>query len=299
MSSDTLDTYRHSGKFTPQGLLLPIATAAIVGFPLGIAYAYSVRWIPLVYVNLLVTCAYGFAFGWLTKWLLQQGRVRNPSAAAACGFISGVIALYWNWNGHVHVLFPEGGWFFRPDQIARAMGYLYDNGSWTIGHGGSGGGAVTGVFLAIVWVAEAATIIGFATVIPYSFISSTPYCETTGAWLAANRNIDTFEVIDDPQKSAELKSGSLQPLIDAKAREPGSLRFTRLCLKRSPTIQTFCTVRVMRVTQKIDKKGKIQETVKSLSGDLVIPPDMFELITQFENYKPATTPPLPPPVPTA
>src|ERR1700690_1031081 len=142
MSTDTLETYRHSGKFTAQGLLLPIAAAGVVGYPLGLAYAYLVRWIPIVYVNILVTAGYGYAFGWLTMRLLKTGKVRNTALAAACGALAGLIGVYWNWNGHIHVLFENSPWFFRPHQILRAMGYLYEHGSWTIGHGGSQGDTV-------------------------------------------------------------------------------------------------------------------------------------------------------------
>jgi hypothetical protein len=51
MSADLLETYRHSGKFNPPGLILPVVAAAVIGLPLGIAYAYVVRWIPFVYLT--------------------------------------------------------------------------------------------------------------------------------------------------------------------------------------------------------------------------------------------------------
>jgi len=285
MSTDTLDTYRHSGKFTVQGLLLPVAAAAVVGFPLGLAYAYLVRWIPFIYVNVLVTFGYAFAFGWLTTRLLKTGRVRNTVLAATAGLVAGVLAVYWDWNGHVHVLFEDSPWFFLPGQILAAMGYLYDHGSWTIGHGGSPGDTVSGIPLAIVWVVEAGIIIGIAAYLPFKFVADTPYCETTGTWLDVTKNIDTLDSIDDPAQVALLKGGSLQPLLEAKARPVGSLIFTRLCLKRSAQPGPFCTLRVQKITIKIDKKGKSQETVKAYSGDLILPLSMFDLIAQFEDFK--------------
>jgi len=286
MSSDTLEVYRHSGKFTTQGLLLPIAAAAVVGYPLGLAYAYLIRWIPIAYVNMLVTAGYGFVFGWLTQRLLKSGRVRNKALAGLCGAIAGLIGLYWNWNGHVHLLFSDKIWFFRPDQIVRAMGYLYEHGSWTISSHGSGGDAVTGVFLAIVWVAEAGVIVGLAAFIPYSYVSSTPFCEKSGAWLDQARNIDTLESIDDAGQVALLQGGSLQPVLDAKPRAAGAPTFTRLSLKRAKRPTSFCTLCVIRVTRRTDKKGKVQETSKFLTGDFIIPESMFDLLAQFGELKP-------------
>jgi hypothetical protein len=292
MSADTLETYRHSGKFTFQGLLLPIAAAAVVGYPLGLAYAFLVRWIPIVYINLLITVGYGFAFGWLTMRLLKTGKVRNTALATTCGALAGLIGVYWNWNGHVHVLFESSPWFFRPDQIARAMGYLYAHGSWTIGHGGSGGDTVTGIPLAIVWVAEAGVIVGFSAFVPYNFAANTPFCEKSGCWLDQSKNIDTLETLEQPDQIALLKSGSLQPVLDAKPRPAGAPLFTRLTLKRATVPTSFCTLRVQKVTLKADKKGKVTEVVKAYTGDLILPLEMADLIAQFENFKPATNPPV-------
>jgi len=292
MSSDTLEVYRHSGKYTTSGLLLPLAAAVTVGYPLGLAYAYLIRWIPIAYINLLVTFGYGFVFGWLTQRLLKSGRVRNKVLAGICGTLAGLIGLYWNWNGHLHVLFKDTIWFFRPDQIGQAMAYLYDHGSWTISsHGSEGGEPVTGLFLAAVWLAEAGVIVGASAFIPYSYISSTPYCEKSGAWLDQAKKIDTLESIDDTAQVALLQTGNLQPVLDAKPRADGARVFTRLCLKRAKQPTSFCTLCVIRVTRRTDKKGKVQETSKFLTGDFVIPSSMFDLLAQFEDFRPGAPKP--------
>jgi hypothetical protein len=143
MSADLLETYRHSGKFNPPGLILPAIAAAVVGLPLGMAYAYVVRWIPFIYLNLLITLGYGFAFGWLTSRLLR------------------------------------------------------------------------------------------ATVLPWSFVRDTPFCERTRSWLDEEKQINTLEHFTDEAHIAALRSGDLMPLTSARPKHEGAAVFTRLLLKRA------------------------------------------------------------------
>src|SRR5690348_2250719 len=100
--SDTLAAYRHSGKFNAPGLVLSVVVAAALGFPLGLAYAYLIRWIPFIYVNILATAGYGFVFGLVTTKVLKATQVRNTALAGLCGLAAGLIALYCDWSGSLH-----------------------------------------------------------------------------------------------------------------------------------------------------------------------------------------------------
>lgn len=285
--SDTLETYRHSGKFNAPGLVLVVAAAAAIGFPLGLAYAYLIRWIPVVYVNVVLTCGYGFAFGWVTTRILKASQVRNTTLAVLCGLAAGFIALYMEWSAHLHVLFEDAPWFFRPDQIVRAMALLYEEGSW----GMRSGGNVTGIPLALVWVIEAGIIVGLATLLPWHFVRDTPFCEKTRCWLDEDRKIDTLETFTDDAQLAALKAGDILPITQAKPKADNAAVFTRLLLKRSPKCTIFCTLRVQDVTISIDDKGKVTEKTEDLTGDLIIPASMFDLIAQFEQFKPGPATP--------
>src|SRR5436190_7466286 len=96
--------YRHSGKFGIHGPLLAILAALIVGYPLGIAYAYLIKWIPFIYLNFLITTGYGLAFGFVTMLLLQFAKVRNGIVALLTGLAVGFCAWYLSWNGFVHAM---------------------------------------------------------------------------------------------------------------------------------------------------------------------------------------------------
>lgn len=282
--SDTLTAYRHSGKFNAPGLVLSLVAAAAVGFPLGLAYAYLIRWIPFIYVNFLVTLGYGFAFGFMTTWILKASQVRNTALAGLTGLMVGVIAFYCEWSGSLHALFDEAPWFFRPDQVVRGMQILYEEGSWGLRSSGN----VTGIPLAIVWLIEGGIIVGLSAGLPWSFVRDTPFCEKSKVWLDEEKKIDTLESFTDAGQLAALKSGDLMPLTAAKPKADNAAVFTRLLLKRSPNCKTFCTVRVQDVTVSIDNEGKVKEKTEDHTADLILPASMFDLVVKFEEFKPAT-----------
>lgn len=293
--SDTLDTYRPSGKFSLSGVVLSLGAALAAGLPLGLAYGYLLNWIPFVYINMLITVAYGGLFGWITMSIMKAARVRHPGIAAVCGTATGLIALYFDWNGHIHALFEDAAWFYPPDQILGAMAWLYEHGSW----GMKDGGNVTGIFLGIVWVAEAACIVLPAAWLPYVFVRDTPYCEKSRCWLDEEKKIDTLEPFTDASQLARLKSGDIMPVVDAKPRAEGAPAYSRLLLKRSAKCPVFCTLRVQDISISFDKKGNASERVTDHTGDLILPASMFDLVVKFEEFKPTTPAAGPVPVPPA
>ena len=283
MNTETFQVYRHSGKFGVHGPLLALAAAVVVGFPAGFAYAYLIRWIPIVYINFFATVGYGVLFGFLTGWLMVFGRVRNTGVTTLTGFAAGAIALYFSWNGHIHATFARAPIFCWPNEIMAGMRQLYDEGSW----GMHSGDTVKGIPLVIVWVAEAAMIVGGSTLMAFSMIADTPYCEESRCWLNKKKTINTLAPFTDPTQIASFKAGDLSPLIQAKPKLPGANTWTRLTLKHSPGCKIFYTVRVQNITLQMQKNGKTTEKTVNITKDLVVPPSMFELISRFESFKPA------------
>jgi hypothetical protein len=55
MNEEQYTFYRHSGKFGIHGPVLAIVAAVVAGYPLGILYAYLVKWIPFIYLNFFIT----------------------------------------------------------------------------------------------------------------------------------------------------------------------------------------------------------------------------------------------------
>lgn len=286
MNSELLPVYRHSGKFGIQGPVLALAAAIVLGVPLGLAYAYIIRWCPFIYVNVLATAGYGFLFGLMSGLTLRFGKVRNTLIAALTGILVGFIAWYFNWSGHVKAVAEGAPWINTLDTILNIMRVLYDQGSWALHSSGN----ITGIPLVIVWVVEAGIIIGLATLTTVGFVDDVPFCEKNQCWLDQEKKISTLRNFTDPAHLAALKVGDLAPLVQAQPKEAASNAFARLILKHSPRTQEFCTVRIENVTTTLDKKGNSKEQVVKLTENLKVPPSTFELLAKFEKFGVAAEP---------
>ena len=290
--SETYQVYRHSGKFGLSGILLALAVAGAVGFPLGFVYAYAIKWIPFIYLNVLLTAGYGFVLGFVTAQVMKFSKARNVAIAALCGLLGGGVGLYLAWNGHMHSVFKDAPVFWQPAALWAGVEQLYEQGSWSF----RGNDNVTGIVLGIVWAVEALIILGLSVMVPFGIVSSTPFCEQTQCWLDEEKKISTLEAFTDPAHLAAFQAFDLAPLSQAKPRAAGSDTFARLTLKHSPRCEQFCTVSVDNVTVTRNKDGNTSEKAVSLVSDLMLPKSMLALISKFEGFDQAKTePPAEPP----
>src|SRR5215475_2687035 len=107
MNSNCHAFYVHSGKFGVHGPLMALFAGAVLGYPLGIAYSYLIKWIPFIYLNFLITLGYGFGFGFVTLYCMKSGKVRNVLVAMLTGLAVGGLAWYFSWNGCAKSLVGE------------------------------------------------------------------------------------------------------------------------------------------------------------------------------------------------
>jgi hypothetical protein len=282
MSSNIHPFYSHSGKFGVHGPLLALIAGVFVAYPLGIAYSYLIKWIPFVYLNVLIAVGYGFAFGLMTYFILKFGKVRNAPLALLTGLAVGVVALYGSWNGCAKSLIGDKlPALLMPGQLWRFIKILNENGSWGIGLSSSA--PVTGVLLAIFWVAEALTIVGLSAFIPYTMIHSLPFCENHGLWLDKEKKIEKLDAFVLPDQIAAFKAGDIDPLERSQPRVPASGRFARLTLKYHPECHDFCTLSIANVTTSLDKKGNEKEATQEIISNLQVPKSMFEYLESFQH----------------
>jgi hypothetical protein len=281
MNSNIHPFYSHSGKFGLLGPLLAITAGALVAYPLGFAYSYLVKWIPFIYLNFLITFGYGFIFGFLTLVLLKCGKVRNRTVALLCGAIVGLLAWYGDWNGHIHALVGKAPWLLTPGQLVSIAKVLLKEGSWALGLFGRE--PVTGIPLATVWIIEGAAIVGISSLIAYSSVAATPFCETHDCWLDQEKIMDKLDAFTHPNHIEAFSNGDIAPLEEARPRVPASGRFARLTLKHSSKCDDFCALSVANVTVSLDKDGKQQEEVNELMTNLWVPKAMFDYLAQFDR----------------
>lgn len=287
MELGSLRPYRHSGKFGVHALLLAPLVGVLVGWPLGFAYAYLIKWIPFVYLNAVLTLGYGLVVGLAMGATLKLCRVRSVPVAGLLATLAGVLANYFQWNGCVHALLDGAPLLCPPAGMVGFMQHLYEHGSW----GMRSGGNVTGVMLALIWAAEALTILGVAIYSGTDPIRNTPYCEKSDSWLDENTKYSTLAAFTEPAQLTALKAGDIGPVLEARPRQLEASVFGRLNLKYSPQCKDFFTLKVENVTLKTDKEGEVKEEVKALTKDLVLPSELRELVERFADLKPVLTDP--------
>src|SRR5882724_542922 len=282
MSSNIHPFYSHSGKFGPHGPILALMAAGIIAFPLGIIYSYLIKWIPFIYLNVFITIGYGFAFGFITAWLMKFAKVRNRGVALLTGLAVGLIAWWGSWNGCARALVgSQAPWLLTPHQMRIFIKILYTEGSWGIGFSSSA--PVTGIFLALIWLAEGAAIVGISAVAAFTPIATTPFCELHDCWLNEKKKIEKLDAFVRPEHIEAFKAGDIAPLEESQPRVPASGRFARLTLKHSDGCHDFCTLSIANVTVAPDKKGNMKETEQELMTNLLVPKSMFDYLAKFEH----------------
>lgn len=86
--------YKHSGTVPVAGAIQTAFAGLGTAITLAWAYSYAIVWIPIVYINFLLTLGFGAAIGFLIVRAAKAGRIRSSSVPALIGLISGLAGLY-------------------------------------------------------------------------------------------------------------------------------------------------------------------------------------------------------------
>ena len=282
MLNNRLSLYQHSGKFTPYGPVLGLLAGAIVALPLAYGYAFAIAYIPFIYINFIITGLFAFIIGGATMLAIQSGKIRNRLIAIGTSLLVACVALYAMWTAHIYATFDDAPAFCSPDYLFMAIGHLYEHGSWSLKST-----PVTGIILAIVWLAEAAITSGLIVYLGYTGMANTPFCETTQTWLSVETDIDTLAFIRSDEAQLDLQSGDLSCLTKPRPRNINSSTFCRITIKSSQDEEAMRTVRLTNITITQDKNGNDSEQKDELTGDLIIEDEnTFNFINQLADLKP-------------
>ena len=214
-----MQTYRHSGAIPIVGALMSVAlgmTAALVG---GFVYAYAFWWIPIIYLNFLMTLAFPALIGGAVYYGGHVGKVRNTVFSVVVGVLCSLFGLWVYWGAYAWALGgAEIGLFaWSPDfQIAFAQ-HLFEKGSWGL----SDNTPVTGWFLVAIWVVEAGVILTVAFKMS-ALDAKTAFCENCRQWANEEKGVARLDSDGSEPVWTEIAQGNLVGLADFKAAPTGS-----------------------------------------------------------------------------
>jgi hypothetical protein len=269
--------YRPSGRFDAKavGLLAGCVVAGVLGAWL---YQRLVDWIPLIYVNVLATLAFGFALGHLLARALVVGNARSPALAVA-GVVLVVLAadaasFHWAYRiglSDIHdevsaIAAREGVEAVPFEEFEQRFTFLdwvdlrVESG-WTVGRVSSGSEnrpALSGVFVYAVWLAEL-LMLGY---LPFKLgraVPRRPYCETCDAW-AEDENVGAWEGVDRRTLHSAVRDGNVEALLRPVPSTPPSSEVAVYKLGVCDQCRASSWLDVAVLQPRVDKKGKVTST---------------------------------------
>lgn len=216
--------YTPSGKSSPISIFFFFGLVLVILPLLALAYSYAIWYIPFIYINFIITAAFGVITGFLVKFVvIKLGKVRNPTISVVFGILAGIAAWYFQWVVYVDLLLNTTDYMGnermgvaistvdvsqtialagQPGFVFEIMGFLFDYGSW-----GLFGFTISGIFLALVWIAEFGIIVFLSSFMGVE-TAKKPFCESTNKWFD-EEVIGPFEYIyEKPQLKEALEAGS-------------------------------------------------------------------------------------------
>jgi len=285
--------YRPSGRTPLVGVIIFLVAGIIAAWILGIAYTYAVEYIPIIYANILATFGFGFALGWVCDRLAKTGKLRSPAKVTILAIIVALVGLWLHWAFFCAFIFNkygEGGGYpliagyitllKSPAGIVESMKIILAHGHFTLGRNSHA--AVTGTFLAVIWIIETLIIVALCAIVSRS-TSRKPYSETCDCWAAEEKLPARLPAITDPAAfKLEAETGNLATLLTAAPvpeTEPTYTELTLHAVENDPDCHHL-TLEEVAITH--DKKGKKQRKTKTLIEHLRITPAQHQkLRAQF------------------
>jgi len=246
--------YVPSGKFSASAFMFWAIFGAI-WFPLGgFLYALGIIYIPFIYILFLLTGIFGVTIGLVMQFAMMLGKVRNPLLGLGLGIVGGLIALYIHWavwltsvGGQELSLAVELG--LNPMFMFDVISEVNQTGTW-----GVSSGAVSGIFLTIVWVIEALVIVGAAAYFPYSQ-ACTPFSERANDWFK-EKTLPILSYIEDKasfvSKLEQGRSDVFDSLTYLSEGNQNHSVFTLYEIEKDD-----CYISVVNKVMKVEKDGDV------------------------------------------
>jgi hypothetical protein len=267
-----VETYRHSGRSGFAGVPITAVVGGVTAVGLGVAYAFSLTYIPVVQASVLATVGLGFGMGASVGWASKVGKIRNNLIAGSLGLVFGLLALYIAWVVDPLARFGSEGFLaWDPIVLIEYMKWGLENGFWGIGHGDA---AVTGLALGITWLVEAMFVVGCSAVVAFKFTSDQTFCEACDQWTKTTKGIAHLTApVGGSLSLTQLKQGQLSALADFDRSAGDDYPHLRLDLSICPLCNEANYLTIQQVEMGQDGNGNPQEKEKPVLRNLYIEAD--------------------------
>ena len=294
------DTYKPSGRISP--MFLPwLAIGSLMVVAAAFVYQLGLHWIPLIYINLLLTLVMGVVVGFCTSLVVKAGKVRNTPVAFLILLLLVATAVaakfgfqYMRMLGEVKTalatmtpaqLAAETNENLTPEQMDDFRKIVIENYSfknhidqrvesgWQIGKVGraNDGNPISGIVVYIVWAIEAGTILYISGKATATAVKQ-PFSEKMGVWADENEVVMTLPVTNE-EMVAKIKSAtSVQELLELPIpKSDESNQFAVYTVHSVPGQEmedAYLTVELQ--THTVNAKGENQVASKALVRNAIL-----------------------------
>src|SRR5438270_1446959 len=222
--------YKHSGRFTPFGVLAGLVAGIAASMPLAWLYSYCIIQVPFIKLRGLSTLFFALGIGWATGLALVWGKVRNNSIAALSGLVVSAAALYSSWVFWLLQLSVIGKYsagdfklLFQPLTVWAVVQQVRGIGTW----GTSGTENTRGTELTVIWCIEALTVIGIGFLTTVAVLKRKPFCDNCDSWCNRAEKLVFFPSIfgQDLKQRLEAKDFSFVLKLAPTSEKFAHIRF--------------------------------------------------------------------------
>ena len=276
--------YQPSNKMPLPGSVLLLLGGALAAAALAFVYVYAIWYIPFIYINFLLCLGFGLVLGAALMQLARLGRLRSPWGVGGLALLVGLVAVYVEWAVYLTLLLNTeadgpgpaadthtsfSASLFRsllvqPGRMVEVLREINETGTWSLKSL-----TPSGIFLALIWLAEAVTIVGGACWLARSQAEQ-PFSETTDTW--ADEEVLAHPVgyaHDAAATRTTLETGHFQALTP-HLTEAAEEQFARLKLHCAADDHACQYLTLENVTKALDKKGKPTQSTTVVVRHLAI-----------------------------
>ena len=278
--------YKPSGRFSPSFFLYVLLIVVVAAPVVSVVYIYLSYYLPIVYLNILVTIGCGTVMGLLMGLAAGLGKVRNPVLVIVSTIAVMCLAKYVQWTVYIPLVFSAsyqvlgitfGERFLtsfylltEPATVFELAGIINDIGAWGVGRGGA---AVSGVSLLVVWIMEFVAMTGVACMVSKEK-PKFPFCEETKAWYGRIPNKVEAGIPENFEgMKTDIENGRYGELVrlakTAQEDKNGGAHLLSLLFYKPPSCEQpyYLQINQLRLSGGKKKEGKILLKYIAVDGE--------------------------------
>ena len=264
--------YQHSGSI---GILGPLFMFGL-GLPgavlLGAVYGYAIHYIPLIYLNFVLTIGLSVVVGILVGMTARLGKVRSVGYSSLIGLVIGAVTLFASWSAWIHAFTEQEILPYSVSAVWSIAKSIAEVGPWSIL-----GYTPTGFVLYALWLIEAVVIVGGASLVTAGMIGSVPFCEPCSCWLDHEEVIEPLSPLSQPDETRDqVIAGDLTPLHALTPVSGQATTFTRIALRQCPNCRNLSVFSLSTIQRKFDEKGKAEDSTNEIVVSLLISQEVHD-----------------------